>query len=404
MQSIRELYRIGLGPSSSHTMGPKFAAEDFLSKTRNAARYKVTLYESLAATGKGHLTDKAVLSVLKPEKTELLWKPEESLPEHPNAMLFEALDKEGNVFQTETYFSVGGGRIKTKSNLNSAESDLYKETNTEEIIALCDYNGTSYWEYVVSYEGEDIFNYLYKIWKQMQDSIDIGLTTQGVLPGSIRLRRQAWNYSQRTKTASPKLQLTGKLASYAFAVSEQNAGGNLVVTAPTCGSCGVMPAVLKFLQESYEFDDSEIIQALATAAVFGNAAKHNASISGAEVGCQGEVGVACAMAAAAACHLFGGSLRQIECAAEMGLEHHLGLTCDPVDGLVQIPCIERNVSAAASAISCAELSILSDGSHRITYDEVVTVMMETGQDLNSRYRETAMGGLAKIFAQKNENL
>ncbi len=402
MQSIRELYRIGLGPSSSHTMGPKFAAERFYKKAQDAVKYRVTLFESLAATGRGHLTDKAILDVLTPEKTELLWKPEEKMPEHPNAMLFEALDVNNNVFLEEMFFSVGGGRIKTREDFNLKEADVYPTTTLEEIMAQCDYNGTSYWEYVLQHEGEEIFSYLFQIWSQMLQTIDEGLYTQGVLPGSIRMRRQAWNYMQRTKTASEKLQQTGLLASYAFAVSEQNAAGKTVVTAPTCGSCGVMPSVLRFLQESYDFDDSDMIRALATASVFGNIAKHNASISGAEVGCQGEVGVACAMAAAAACQLFGGSLRQIECAAEMGLEHHLGLTCDPVDGLVQIPCIERNVSAAARAISCAELSILSDGAHLISYDEVIEVMKQTGQDLPGMYRETSEGGLAKVFALRRK--
>ncbi len=405
MQSIKELYRIGLGPSSSHTMGPKFAAEDFLQKTLDASWYRVSLYESLAATGKGHLTDKAIYDVLGAERTQILFKAEEKQPEHPNAMLFEALcEKDGKdiVLMQEMYFSVGGGEIRKREHFNIPLQHVYPATTLEQIMLQCDYNGTTYWEYVLEHEGEDIFYYLLKIWYQMLDTIGEGLNTHGVLPGSIRLRRQAWNYLQRTKTASEKFQQTGTLASYAFAVSEQNAAGKTVVTAPTCGACGVIPSVLKFLQESYAFDDSEIVRALATAAVFGNIAKHNASISGAEVGCQGEVGVACAMAAAAACQLFGGSLRQIECAAEMGLEHHLGLTCDPVDGLVQIPCIERNVSAAARAISCAELSILSDGSHLISFDEVVDVMMQTGKDLPGLYRETSLGGLAKIFAQKRE--
>ncbi len=402
MQSIKELYRVGLGPSSSHTMGPKFAAENFLARNNTVARFRVTLYESLAATGRGHLTDKAIFDVLGKERTEILWKPEEKIPEHPNAMYLEALDENNAVVCSEMYFSVGGGRIKTRASMHLTEDEVYPTTTLEEIMSECDYNGTTYWEYVVKHEGEDIFSYLLKIWYQMLESIREGLNTHGVLPGSIRMRRQAWNYLQRTKTASEKFQQTGTLASYAFAVSEQNAAGNTVVTAPTCGSCGVMPSVLKFLQESYNFDDSEIVRALATASVFGNIAKHNASISGAEVGCQGEVGVACAMAAAAACQLFGGSLRQIECAAEMGLEHHLGLTCDPVDGLVQIPCIERNVSAAARAISCAELAILSDGSHLISYDEVICVMMQTGQDLPGVYRETSLGGLAKIFAERKK--
>jgi len=234
----------------------------------------------------------------------------------------------------------------------------------------------------------------------MTAGIKRGLAAQGVLPGSIGLRRQAWNYLQRTKTASEALQQTGVLTAYALATSEENASGGTIVTAPTCGACGILPAVLLHMQESGDMSDGDIVKALATAGVFGNVLKHNASISGAEVGCQGEVGSACAMAAAAACQLLGGSLRQIEYAAEMGLEHHLGLTCDPVDGLVQIPCIERNASAATRAMACAEMAILSDGSHHITFDEAASVMKQTGCDLLSPYRETSTGGLAKIYAKR----
>ncbi len=403
MESLKQLYRIGVGPSSSHTMGPKFAAEDFLAKYPHASRFRVALYESLAATGKGHLTDSAIFSVLGEERTELLWQAEISMPEHPNSVLFEAFDKEGEILGKQVYFSVGGGAIHTRESLQSSEKHIYPKTNLTSIMNECAHQGSSYFEYVLEHEGTEILDYLQTIWDTMVKSIKRGLSTQGVLPGSIKLRRQAWSYFQRTKTASSKLQHTGILTAYALAVSEENAGGGTVVTAPTCGACGIVPATLMFMKDSYELDDSDIVSALATAGLFGNIIKHNASISGAEVGCQGEVGSACAMAAAAACQLLGGSVRQIEYAAEMGLEHHLGLTCDPVDGLVQIPCIERNAYATTRALTCAEMAILSDGSHHISFDDVTEVMMQTGKDLCGSYRETSTGGLAKLVSLRLHN-
>lgn len=400
MQSIKELYRIGLGPSSSHTMGPKFAAERFLAAHPNAASFRVHLFESMGATGKGHLTDWAILQVLGDEKTEIVWRPEDKLPGHPNGMLFEALDADGNVIAEYTVYSVGGGALREPGTQGEATAPVYNLTTMASIMKHCADSGLTYWEYVEHCEGPEIWDFLKEVWTVMSASIENGLSNQGVLPGSIGLRRQAWNYLKKSKLAGKVLQQTGLVTAYALAVSEENAGGGTIVTAPTCGSCGIVPAVLRYLQEQHDATETDILRALATAGLFGNVIKHNGSISGAEVGCQGEVGSACSMAAAAATQLLGGSIKQIEYAAEMGLEHHLGLTCDPVDGLVQIPCIERNACAATRAISLAEMTLFSDGSHHIPFDEVVAVMTKTGHDLPSLYRETSTGGLAVAYADR----
>lgn len=398
MESIRELYRIGLGPSSSHTMGPKFAAERFLKRHGDAARFRVHLFESMGATGKGHLTDWAILQVLGEEKTEILWKPDERLPEHPNGLIFEAFDAEGRCKESWTVYSIGGGALRSNGEEDDGAKEVYDLPDMKSIMAYCDEKGITFWEYVEQCEGPEIWGFLREVWRTMEVAIDRGLEAQGVLPGSIGLRRHASNYYNKTKLAAGVMQQTGLLTAYAMAVSEENAGGGTIVTAPTCGACGILPAVLRYLKESQGLKEINILRALAIAGLFGNVIKHNGSISGAEVGCQGEVGSACAMAAAAATKLMGGALRQIEYAAEMGLEHHLGLTCDPVDGLVQIPCIERNACAATRAVSVAQMAILSDGSHRISFDEVVSVMTQTGHDLPSLYRETSTGGLAAAYA------
>lgn len=402
MESLRELYRVGVGPSSSHTMGPKFAAETFLGKNPEAVNFRVTLFESLAATGKGHLTDWAIISVLGDERTELIWKAEEKMPEHPNGMFFEASDSSGNVLDSWKVYSVGGGAIREEGTQGVSLDPVYDLRTITSIMAFCEDKGITYWEYVEQCEGKQIWDFLREIWRVMDESLERGLDAEGVLPGSIGLRRQAKSYYRRTKLAGPDMQLTGLTTAYALAVSEENAAGGVIVTAPTCGSCGIVPATLKYLQQIHDLKENDLIRALATAGLFGNVIKTNASISGAEVGCQGEVGSACAMASAAATQLMGGTLRQIEYAAEMGLEHHLGLTCDPVDGLVQIPCIERNACASTRALARAQMSILSDGSHRIPFDEVVSVMKETGHDLPSLYRETSSGGLAKAYNSRNK--
>ncbi|MFI3279797.1 MAG: L-serine ammonia-lyase, iron-sulfur-dependent, subunit alpha [Rikenellaceae bacterium] len=394
MESIRELYKIGKGPSSSHTMGPKRAAETFAERNPTASAFRVTLYGSLAATGKGHMTNIAILEVLRPlAPTELVWRCDIVLDFHPNGMKFEAFDGEA-VSDEWTVFSVGGGTIASSAE-DISRNSIYPDTTMSEIIEWCDHEGATFWEYVEKYEGKEIWDYLHTIWEAMKLSIERGLDTEGVLPGGLGIRRKAVSYYIKSKGYNGTLNSRGKLYAYALAVSEENAAGGDIVTAPTCGSCGVLPAVLYYLYVNKEFREIRILQALATAALFGNIAKANASISGAEVGCQGEIGVACAMAAAASCQLFGGTLAQIEYAAEMALEHHLGLTCDPVCGLVQVPCIERNAVAAARALDSNIYATYSDGKHMVSYDRVVEVMKVTGQDLPSLYRETSVGGLAK---------
>lgn len=398
MKSLRELYRIGVGPSSSHTMGPQRAAQLFGSKNKYASRYEVTLYGSLAATGKGHLTDKAILNVLQPQaQVNIIWEPQTELPYHPNGMLFKAFDSSGNETDAWTVYSVGGGALSEGPGSDIFSTpEPYTMNSLEEIMNWCLDNGKSYWEYVDECEDEGIWDYLQKVWEAMQKSVENGLEHEGVLPGPLHLPRKAANYYIKTKSFRASLQSRGLVFSYALAVSEENASGGTIVTAPTCGSCGVVPSVLYHLSRAHGFSDRRILYALATAGLIGNIVKHNASISGAEVGCQGEVGVACAMASAAACQLFGGGPRQIEYAAEMGLEHHLGMTCDPVCGLVQIPCIERNAFAAARSLDAELYATFSDGHHQVSFDRVVKVMKQTGRDLPSLYKETGEGGLAKL--------
>ena len=396
MKSLKELFRIGIGPSSSHTMGPQRAAKMFLQRNPNAASFEVTLYGSLAATGKGHQTDVAIVGVLSvAAPTELVWQPSVFLPYHPNGMRFVAKDAEGNVADDWTVYSVGGGALSEGPDDTSIDTpDVYSMNTMTEIMNWCYANGRSYWEYVDLTEGPDIWDYLMEVWKTMQAAVERGINTEGRLPGPLNLSRKASVYYVKASGYQRNLQTRGLVYSYSLAVSEENASGGVIVTAPTCGSCGVLPAVLYHLSRGHGFSDERILHAIATAGIVGNVAKQNASISGADVGCQGEVGVACAMASAAACQLFGGSPSQIEYAAEMGLEHHLGMTCDPVCGLVQIPCIERNAFAAARALDSNIYASFSDGIHRVSYDKVVKVMKKTGHDLPSLYKETSEGGLA----------
>ena len=399
MESIKSIFRIGKGPSSSHTMGPRKAARIFSERTPGAARYAVTLYGSLAATGKGHLTDQAILEVLMPlAPTDIIWKSDTFLPFHPNGMLFEAFDPEGNRMDSWTIFSVGGGALANEEGRVGEEElpSVYPLTTLHEIQKYCESNGLSYWEYVEQHEAPEIWDHLAEVWETMKAAIDRGLEAEGVLPGGLGLRRKAAAYYVKAKGYTGAMQSRGMVYAYALATSEENASGGTIVTAPTCGSCGVLPAVLYHLKLRQDFREIRILRALATAGLIGNIVRRNASISGAEVGCQGEVGVACAMGSAAACQLFGGSISQIEYAAEMGLEHHLGLTCDPVCGLVQIPCIERNAYAAARALDANIYATFSDGKHRVSFDRVVAVMKQTGHDLPSLYKETSEGGLAKI--------
>lgn len=398
MESIRHLYKIGHGPSSSHTIGPRKAADMFLQEMPSGtARINVTLFGSLAATGKGHLTDKAVLEILTPvAPAEIIWKPEIVLPFHTNGIRFDALSSEGTHLHSQTYYSIGGGDIVREGESRQPADSIYSMTKIKDILQWCEQTGLSYWEYVGQTEGPEIWDYLREVWHVMKAAVERGIEAEGVLPGGLGVRRKAVSYYVHAAGYNSSLKSRGLVYAYALAVSEENASGGEIVTAPTCGSCGIVPAVLYHLHTSKGFSENRILRALATAGLFGNVVKFNASVSGAEVGCQGEVGVACAMAAAAASQLFGGTPAQIEYSAEMGLEHHLGLTCDPVCGLVQIPCIERNAYAAARALDANLYAAFSDGQHRVDFDRIVEVMKQTGHDIPSLYKETSQGGLAVI--------
>ncbi len=402
MESLTELYRIGYGPSASHTMGPRRAAEIFLSQRPEAHHFRVTLFGSLAATGKGHLTDRAITEALKPHPVEWIWHPETELPLHPNGMEFEALDAGGVSMGSWRVYSIGGGALKVEG-ASVLQHNLYNLNSMEEIVAHVSQKAEPLWCYVIEQEGEMIWEYLKKVWYVMRDSVKRGCNGVGVLPGELKLPRKSFSFFLKARQDRGSFQRANLLFAYSLAVSEENAAGGQIVTAPTCGSCGVLPAVLYYLQETNHLPEKTILQALATAGLIGNLVKTNGSISGAEVGCQGEIGTACAMAAGAAVQLLGGSPAQVEYAAEMGFEHHLGLTCDPVAGLVQIPCIERNAFAATRALDSAEYALLSDGRHRISFDEVVKTMIQTGRDLKLSYRETSTGGLAAIYPKKNNS-
>ena len=397
MESIREIFRIGYGPSSSHTMAPRKASEIFLKDNIDAKHFEITLYGSLAATGKGHLTDQAILNVLGKERTKIHWKSDTFLDLHPNAMMFESFDNDEKLMQKRTFYSIGGGKIiEEDSKLGLEIKEVYPHHSLTEILQYIDERGLTFWEYVQEFEDSDIWDYLSEVLQVMKKSVEDGLNEEGVLPGGLNLRRKAMSYYTKARSYKPSLKGRCLVQAYALAVSEQNASGGKIVTAPTCGSCGIVPAVLYHLNTEHEFTDKQIIRSLATAGLIGNVIKYNASISGAEVGCQGEVGSACSMAAAAANQLFGGTPQQIEYAAEIGLEHHLGLTCDPVCGLVQVPCIERNAFAALRALDANLYAMMSDGKHIISFDKVVETMKQTGKDLPSLYKETAEGGLAVV--------
>lgn len=395
MQSLKELYRIGIGPSSSHTMAPRHAAQQFLARYPDAACFTVVLQGSLAATGKGHFTDRAVLDVLGETRTTLVWEQATVPAYHPNGMVFTAMDAAGQTLGVWNVFSVGGGALREENGAAPADQ-VYPLKDFAEAMAWSDREGRPLWHLASEFDEPDIHQYLAAVWEQMQQTILAGLEKDEVLPGALRLARKAYLVYNKAKMQKDGLRRTGLLSAYALACGEENASGGTVVTAPTCGACGVLPAVLKYMQEITGCPDFRIVNALAAAGIIGNTAKQNASISGAEVGCQGEIGVACAMAAGAAASLMGGTTAQIEYAAEIGLEHFLGLTCDPVLGLVQIPCIERNALAANRAVIAAEYALLSDGKHRVSFDNVVAAMKSTGHDLPALYRETSGGGLATI--------
>lgn len=383
-------------------MGPQKAAQTFAAHNKDAKSFEVTLYGSLAATGRGHMTDVAIDEVLRPiAPLSIVWQPKVFLPYHPNGMKFVAFDAEGNRMNEWICYSVGGGALSEgeKSRWFNNKREVYQKNTLHEIQQWCENHGRGYWEYVDECEDEDIWEYLMEVWRAMQESVERGIDHEGALPGPLKLPRKGPIYYVKASGYKQSLQSRALVYAYALSVSEENASGGTIVTAPTCGSCGVLPAVLYHLAKGHNFSDTRILHALATAGIFGNVVKQNASISGADVGCQGEVGVACAMASAAACQLFGGSPSQIEYAAEMGLEHHLGMTCDPVCGLVQIPCIERNAFAATRALDANLYASFSDGTHSVSFDRVVKVMKQTGHDLPSLYKETSTGGLAQAYEQ-----
>jgi L-serine dehydratase len=395
MESIKSIFRVGRGPSSSHTMGPNRAARRYRQRHPEAKSFRVVLYGSLALTGKGHLTDVAIVEELKPAEVEIVWKREERKEFHPNALEFEVAD-DGAEPDNWLVYSIGGGKIVDDEHRGESAELIYEQRTMQDVLGYYKRTGKVFWELVFETEGEAIIGHLERVWGVMKESIANGLANEGLIPGGLKLQRKAASYYSKSKSLERGARASSLVFSYALAVAEENASGGVVVTAPTCGSAGILPAVLKITREQYNLGEDKIIRALATAGLVGNIVKHNASISGAEVGCQGEVGTACAMAAAAVTQLGGGTPAQIEYAAEMGLEHHLGLTCDPINGLVQIPCIERNVHAAARAFDSARYALLSDGKHFIGFDTVTRVMKETGQDIPSYYRETALGGLAKF--------
>lgn len=401
MKSVKSIFKIGKGPSSSHTMGPFKAVTNYIENHPETRSLHVTLYGSLAATGKGHLTDKAIEEAAANAGLEVIiaWEPKENLPEHPNGMVVASVASDGSLTDSWTYYSVGGGDIRCMDIQLEDEDgeEVYEMSTMKEILDWCNKNGKAFWEFVQENEEKTkgFWEHLELVWKTMQKAVERGIDEEGALPGPLNIRRKAGSYYIKADGYGDVQRARGLIFAYALAVSEENACGGKIVTAPTCGSCGVLPGVLYHLKKVYGFSDQRIIRALATAGIIGNIVKHNASISGAEVGCQGEVGVACAMAAGAITQLMGGSPSQIEYAAEMGLEHHLGLTCDPVCGMVQIPCIERNAYAAARAMDASIYSLYTDGRHRVSFDQVVRVMKETGKDLPSLYKETSEGGLAK---------
>ena len=402
MKSIREIYKIGKGPSSSHTMGPERAALLFLNRYPQADSFRVALYGSLSKTGVGHGTDRVLLDTLGPDRTKILFSQESWEGMHPNTMDFTAYagDIEIGHLRVE---SIGGGDIRVPGERKAADSEeVYIEHSFAEIADFCKWRYIhTLSEYVELNEGPEIWDFLMEVWQTMKTAIDEGLAAEGVLPGGLNVQRKAkYLYNQEVKVNEPALIEFQKIAAYAYAVAEQNAGNGTVVTAPTCGACGVLPAVLKYAQETKGFSDEQICRALATAGIIGNLTKTNASISGAECGCQAEIGTACSMAAAALAELYEQDLDQVEYAAEVAMEHHLGLTCDPICGLVQIPCIERNAVAAVRAMNACNLSYFLTGSRNISYDMVCRAMKETGVHLDHRFKETSEGGLAKLYNRK----
>lgn len=395
MKSLKALYRIGVGPSSSHTMGPERITKAFLKAYPDATQYRVTLYGSLAATGRGHGTDEVIRNLM-PAGTPIIFDTLTGGIAHPNTMDITAVYPDRSV--TKRAYSVGGGAIKFEGEPDFEENDVYPLNSFREIADYCQERDMRLFDYVRECEGDEIFVYLHKVWKQMKTTIKQGLNASGTLPGGLNIERKAkMLYRQHYIGETPSVMADRLVCAYAYATSEQNAGGGTIVTSPTCGSCGVMPAALKYMQEKHNFSDDKMVEALASGGIIGNLIKTNASISGAECGCQAEIGSSCAMTAAALAELFDMQIEQLEYAAELSIEHHLGLTCDPVKGLVQIPCIERNAVAAMRAINAISISNFLTYTRRVSFDTIVETMYQTGKDLGSGYRETSESGLAKNF-------
>ena len=395
MRTIKTVYKIGQGPSSSHTVGPFRAARWFLNHYPEADSYEVTLFGSLAFTGEGHGTGKAIRRVL-PDARLIFDKETEDLP-HPNTMLFKAF-RGGQLLGEKQIMSIGGGSIRWPGEWHEEDREIYPQKNLGEMLYYCYQEGIRLLDLIKRTEGPGLTPYLANIWAAMRESIERSMQAEGVLPGGLNIIRRANDLLYtRCYNESPDVTMNRTIAAYAFAVSEENASEGVVVTAPTCGACGVLPAVLYYMQEDRGFPEEEILDALAVAALIGNVIRTNASISGAECGCQAEIGSACSMAAAALAALYKLEDNQIEYAAEIAMEHSLGLTCDPVNGLVQIPCIERNAVAAMRAITSVNLSRFLTGTRKISFDEVVQTMYRTGRDMNKKYRETSHGGLAALY-------
>lgn len=402
MKSIRDIYKIGKGPSSSHTMGPERAAKLFLSQNPDADSFRIILYGSLSKTGIGHGTDRVVREVLSGYPTEVVFS-EEILPDsHPNTMDFIAL-KDGQAVTTLRIESIGGGDIRIPGETLLDSPEVYMENSFAEISRFCKNNHIlKLSDYVERYEGAEIWDFLMNVWEVMKQSITDGLNASGILPGGLNVQRKAkYLWEHDTEDLVPAMREFQEIAAYAYAVAEQNADNGTIVTAPTCGACGVMPAVLRYAQATKNYTDEQIVRGLATAGIIGSLTKRNASISGAECGCQAEIGTACSMAAAALAELYGQELDQVEYAAEVAMEHNLGLTCDPICGLVQIPCIERNAVGAMRAMNACNLSHFLTGSRNISYDMVCRAMYDTGLNLSHQYKETSEGGLAKVYHVKD---
>lgn len=406
MKSIRDIYKIGKGPSSSHTMGPERAARLFKEKYPHSDRYQVYLYGSLSKTGVGHGTDRVIREVLSPVPTEIIFSQEVIPDSHPNTMdlISYSGDTENGRLRVE---SIGGGDIRLPGDCNAIPApDIYPENTLSDIMSYCKWKYIPRLsDYVEMHEGPEIWDFLHQVWDTMKKSIDEGLQAEGILPGGLQVKKRAKVlYSQESPDETPQTRECRILSAYAFAVSEQNADNGTVVTAPTCGACGVLPASLRYIQESRGLSDEDVLRGLATAGLIGALTKQNASVSGAECGCQAEIGTACAMAAAALAEMFGNNLEQVEYAAEVAMEHHLGLTCDPICGLVQIPCIERNAVAALRALNACNLSYFLYQSRNISYDMVCKAMYETGLNLSHMYKETSEGGLARVYPTRLEKM